>query len=537
MQKNHTFSKTYELIIKNEEIRIIFLFTFPLKIILFFKINYKFMKYKKTWVTLLVIFSFYLFVFFQASKVQTLSTFPWIKANLQDVVWYNKTNLSFEEINLKSKSWENINGLYLTWTKNEIVYYFHWNWGSLPYFYSEIKYINNLWYWVFAYDYPWYGKSTWFPDKKLVSEFSQNFFEYIKKEKNIKSENLLIWGYSVGTAVATDFASKNDFSKIILVSPFSSRYDMGKRWFFGIPLQKILFLENSYKTSELVQKFKKPALIIHGNQDMIVPFWQWKKVFENYAWEKYFIEIDWFWHNWIIDTFWQAFKWIFSDFILWNKLDFKELFIDEKKKNELELDVKKQEIEKAFLSQDFVTDDSITKYVSDKISFEKLDYKPDDLVYLSWSYIFDAKWNQTLRKEVLEKLDELSKDFYEKFQVKLKIVSAYRSYQYQVWIKSGWCSDLFCAKPWFSEHQSGLAFDMFETTSNNEFLSKPDLKKYFDWMSQNAYKYWFNNSYQKWPEIDWYAIEPWHWRYVWVDFAKYLWEKNMTFWEFYNNLK
>jgi D-alanyl-D-alanine carboxypeptidase len=54
-------------------------------------------------------------------------------------------------------------------------------------------------------------------------------------------------------------------------------------------------------------------------------------------------------------------------------------------------------------------------------------------------------------------------------------------------------------------------------------------------MQQNAYKYGFNNSYQKWKQIDWYAVEPWHWRYVGIDFATYLWEKNISFWEFYNN--
>ena len=113
------------------------------------------------------------------------------------------------------------------------------------------------------------------------------------------------------------------------------------------------------------------------------------------------------------------------------------------------------------------------------------------------------------------------------------MVSAYRSYYYQVWIKRRWCSDLFCAKAWYSEHQSGLAIDLFETTSQKEFLSKPELKKYFIWLNENAYKYGFNNSYKNGKVIDWYAIEPWHWRYLWKEFAKELYEKNMTYWQYY----
>lgn len=178
-------------------------------------------------------------------------------------------------------------------------------------------------------------------------------------------------------------------------------------------------------------------------------------------------------------------------------------------------------------------DASITKFVSNKVHFTKINYTPNDLVSIKWEYIIDSKWNQTLRKEANKYLHELAWDFYKEFKVKLKIVSAYRSYNYQIWIKQKWCSDIFCSKPGYSEHQSWLAIDIFETTSEKEFLSKPNLKKYFEWMKKNAYKYWFHNSYQKWKEVDWYAIEPWHWRYLWVSFAKELWEKNITYAEYY----
>ncbi len=493
------------------------------------------MKYKKTIIFFLFLSIMYWFFFFQAEKIQTFSTFPWIQTNIQDVVWYEEESLDFEEINITSSSWENINGLYLSWTKNETVYYFHGNGWPLPYFYSEIKYIHDLWYSVFAFDYPWYGKSTWMPEIEKVWEFSKDFFEYIKKEKNIQNEHLIIWWYSVGTAVAVDFASKNDFSKIVLVSPFASRYDMWKRWFFNIPPQKLFFMENSYITSEEVKKFSKPALIIHGNNDFIVPFSQGKQVFENYAWEKSFIEIDDFWHNGIIDEYGEILKNTFSTFLSWEKFDFPYMILNQEKIQLLQQENEQKEQELSFLSQDFLTDSSLTKYVSPKNSFQKIDYEPDDLVKISSEYLQDVKGDQTLRQDAKIYLDILAKDFHITFWVPLKVISAYRSYVYQVGIKSWGCSDIFCAKAGYSEHQTGLAFDMFEATTESEFLQKEDLKKYFIWMQENAHKYGFNNSYQKGKEIDGYAVEPWHWRYVGIDFATYLWEKNISFWEFYNN--
>lgn len=500
------------------------------------------MKYKKTIVIFLIFILWYFYFFFNLKKIETLATFPWVWVNLQDAVWYEKANIDFEEINIKDKDWNNINWLYMTWISEKTVYYFHWNWWPLNYFYDEVKYINDLWYSVFAYDYPGYWKSTWFPFKENVDDFSKTFFDYLKKEKNIDNKNLIVWWYSVWTAVATDFASKNDFDKLVLFAPFSSRYDMWWKYFFSFPPQRLFFMRNSYNTLDLVKNFKRPVLIIHWNNDLIIPFSQWEKVFNNYYWkEKYFIELDNFWHNYIISDFWQALKWIIYSFLNDEKLDFKTLFLDSQKKKELEKENEKlsEKIKTdIFLkSLDLKTDNSITKYVSNKVSFNDLKYIPNDLENIDWDFLIDVKWNQTLRKEALENLQKLSKDFYDNFQIKLPIISAYRSYQYQVGIISWWCSLKFCSKPGFSEHQTGLAVDIFEATSEKEFLSKSNLKKYFEWLWKNAYKYWFTNSYKNWIEIDGYENEPWHWRYVWVDFAKYLQENDLSFGKFMKNIK
>lgn len=183
---------------------------------------------------------------------------------------------------------------------------------------------------------------------------------------------------------------------------------------------------------------------------------------------------------------------------------------------------------------DFETDSSITKFVNNKVSFNHLSYVPDNLEYVSSSYVSDSKWNSSLRYEANLALQDMAKDFYNTFWKKMLVVSAYRSYSYQVWIKAWWCSDIFCAKAWFSEHQTWLAVDLWEATSREEFLSKQNLAIYFDWMKKNAYKYWFNNSYQKWLEVDWYNIEPWHWRYLWYSLAKELYDNNQTYAEYYH---
>ena len=118
----------------------------------------------------------------------------------------------------------------------------------------------------------------------------------------------------------------------------------------------------------------------------------------------------------------------------------------------------------------------------------------------------------------------------------LVINSAYRSYDDQVKISETYKNlygdnyvKNYVAKPGFSEHQTGLAFDI-GSTSEKVFA---DSKEY-DWIIKNAYKYGFIHRFSKKGEvITGFRNEPWHFRYVGKDIAKYVYENNITFEEYY----
>jgi len=54
-----------------------------------------------------------------------------------------------------------------------------------------------------------------------------------------------------------------------------------------------------------------------------------------------------------------------------------------------------------------------------------------------------------------------------------------------------------CAPAGHSEHQLGLAIDLFAATTADKFLSKADFRKYYDWLAANAHRYGWHNTYQK----------------------------------------
>lgn len=260
---------------------------------------------KKIKIFLVFTMLIYWYLFFEAKNIETKLTFPRVWMNADYSTW---NDINYEEINIKDKNWENINWIYVKWDKDIVVYYFHWNWLPLSYFLFEIKYINSLWYSVFAYDYPWYWKSTWVPHEENVNIFSNTFYNYIKKQKEISEKKMILWWYSIWTAVSVDFAKDNNFDKQILFSPLYSRYDMSKSMFW-FSIQKYLFLKNSFTTGEYLKHINNDLLVIHWTNDEVISFEQWKNIFDSsISNNKKFIKIDWWKHNWILYLYWEKLK-------------------------------------------------------------------------------------------------------------------------------------------------------------------------------------------------------------------------------------
>ena len=125
-----------------------------------------------------------------------------------------------------------------------------------------------------------------------------------------------------------------------------------------------------------------------------------------------------------------------------------------------------------------------------------------------------------------------------KEKLKIRIVSAYRSYEYQENLYNNYLKyesqekvDTYSARPGYSEHQTGLAVDIDNNDVNyNQF----HLTKEFTWMQNNAYLYGFILRYPLGKEnITGYKYEPWHYRYVGKDIAKYIHENDLTYDEYY----
>ena len=114
-------------------------------------------------------------------------------------------------------------------------------------------------------------------------------------------------------------------------------------------------------------------------------------------------------------------------------------------------------------------------------------------------------------------------------------VSGYRSFDTQTYLYNNYVSkdgvekaDTYSARPGTSEHQTGLATDINSVSSDFEYTSA------YKWLINNSYKYGFILRYPKGKEyITGYMYEPWHYRYLGVEVAKIIYEKDITYEEYY----
>jgi len=160
------------------------------------------------------------------------------------------------------------------------------------------------------------------------------------------------------------------------------------------------------------------------------------------------------------------------------------------------------------------------------------DYEPE-LVKIDKKYaINDRQLLVSTAKEAFEKMCEDAK----KEDIYLYSGSAYRSYNYQNTLYNNRVksegleyADKTAARAGHSEHQTGLAIDILN--KNYEYIDSDDEE--YKWLIENSYKYGFILRYPKDKEnITGYTYEPWHFRYLTIEIATILKEKNITYEEY-----
>lgn len=168
-----------------------------------------------------------------------------------------------------------------------------------------------------------------------------------------------------------------------------------------------------------------------------------------------------------------------------------------------------------------------------KYNYLTEDYVPSNLENISTTY---ARSGMQLVKEAKEAFETLSENA-KKEGMNVIAMSSYRSYDYQVNLYNNYvaqdgkeAADKYSARPGYSEHQTGLAVDVYNL--DLPYTSFEETEE-FTWMQENAYKYGFILRFPKDKvDITGYQYESWHYRYVGKKVAKEIKDNNLTLEEY-----
>lgn len=154
----------------------------------------------------------------------------------------------------------------------------HGNAGNISHRIEIIKVFNKLDLNVFIFDYRGYGRSEGSPIEEGLYRDAQAAYKHLLSRKNIDKDAIVIYGKSIGANVAIDLSSKVKAAALISESGFSSAYDMGRELFPYLPVKWIITIK--YDALTKIKNIPTPKLIIHSQDDEIVPFKLGKKLFE-----------------------------------------------------------------------------------------------------------------------------------------------------------------------------------------------------------------------------------------------------------------
>jgi len=126
---------------------------------------------------------------------------------------------------------------------------------------------------VFAYDYPGYGLSTGTPNEDSCQRAIQSSWNHLKNI-GVPASSIVVVGRSVGSGPSVWLASREKPSSLILISPFKSVFTT------AFPTPFPLFPGDRFPNLKRIRKINTPLLVIHGENDEVIPFSHGKKLFE-----------------------------------------------------------------------------------------------------------------------------------------------------------------------------------------------------------------------------------------------------------------
>ncbi len=190
-----------------------------------------------------------------------------------------EVGLAYEDVELTTEDGETLHGWWLPHEQPRGTLLFqHGNAGNISHRLDSLVIFHDLGLNVFIYDYRGYGQSTGRPSEEGVYLDADAAWNWLVEEQAIDPGEIILFGRSMGAAVAAWLARRVEAGGLILESSFTSVPDIGAEVYWWLPVR--LLARIHLPTLEYTKQSNAPVLVIHSPDDEIIPFSHAQRLYE-----------------------------------------------------------------------------------------------------------------------------------------------------------------------------------------------------------------------------------------------------------------
>jgi hypothetical protein len=180
-----------------------------------------------------------------------------------------------EQVHLRTPDGENLHGWLLTSTADAksqcTVLFTHGNAGNVPSQAGFMRPFLAAGHDALIVDYRGYGASSGRPSQNGLYNDAVAAFDYLSASRGVRADHILIVGHSLGSAVATELATRRDGAGLILAAPFTSFPAVMNAHASWVPVSLLRWKDERFDSGSRIGRVRVPILIVSGVEDRLVP--------------------------------------------------------------------------------------------------------------------------------------------------------------------------------------------------------------------------------------------------------------------------